>query len=292
MITNAANAAPVFVSHAGADAERAMSIACLLANAGVDTRIDRKHLTFGEGFLAFMNDALVTSSYCLLLWSRSAASSPWVTMEWEGALVRSVREKRGFLVVGRLEEIEVPALLQPRLWVDLFPDVSVGVRKLLDAWQLDRRIETISQKPVASVQASVTTPHQGIDLYLTSELFALTVPVCLSLVEPIAALVEQVVNQLALPKTWQHDGRIGVRFSYAFSQGDRVLVSSATLAEAGVSQNALLNLIVEMKAFAAESPTSGVLPRAVFRGGGSSPPDPTNAARVAFRAALKAAGLA
>ena len=104
-------ASTVFVSHAGADALRAAAVAGLLTASGLDVRYDRDELRLGDSFLAFMNDALSVSDYCLLLWSRQAAATPWVQLEWEAALYRSVNEKHGFLVVGRLEDIAAPALL-------------------------------------------------------------------------------------------------------------------------------------------------------------------------------------
>jgi hypothetical protein len=297
MTSDRANLARVFISHAGDDSEAAVQVARLLTDGGVETRLDRQHLTIGEGFLAFMNDALATSSYCLLLWSRAAARSPWVTIEWESALVRSVREKRGFLVVARLEELEVPALLQPRLWIDLFPDLDLGVRAVLDAWRRDRHVESIANKPVGSAHTAVPCDERGAELYLTSELFGLTLPLRLSRAHPIAVLTDRIVTQLGLPRTWQHDGRVGVTFRYALSLGDRVLRPAATLAEERVAEHALLTLVVEMKAFALEAPTSGELPRASFRKATrrareQSRSDPTVAARSALRSALRLAGIA
>src|SRR4051812_5216578 len=114
-------ASTVFVSHAGADALQAAAVANLLTASGVDVRYDRNELRLGDSFLAFMNGALAASDYCLLLWSRNAAATPWVQVEWEAAFYRSVKEKQGFLVTGRLENIPVPPLLGPRLHVDFFP---------------------------------------------------------------------------------------------------------------------------------------------------------------------------
>ena len=83
----------VFISHAGGDTPCASEVADSMRGAGIAVRFDRAEATLGDSFLSFMEDSLHASDYCLLLWSRRAASTPWVQMEWESALYRSVAEK-------------------------------------------------------------------------------------------------------------------------------------------------------------------------------------------------------
>ena len=286
----------VFISHAGADSDRASSVASMLSAAGVDTRFDRERLSLGDSFLSFMEEALQTSSYCLLLWSQAAASSPWVTMEWESALVRSVREKRGFLLLGRLEDVATPALLAPRLWVDLFPELEPGVRQVLETWKRDRDAENVSMKPVGSPTSPPPNVENGRSVYVTSELFGVAVPMTLSPTQPAAALVEELVSHFELPRLWQHDGRIGVKFSYSFEHGLQRLPPTSTLADAGVPENAVLTLLAKMNPFAAEPAAEGKLTSAAFRSAlGDTPRAMSNsevAARAMLRSAIRQAGLA
>jgi hypothetical protein len=58
----------VFVSHAGVDSPRVSPIASALWREGLQVRLDRDELRLGVSFVSFMEDALKTSDYCLLLW--------------------------------------------------------------------------------------------------------------------------------------------------------------------------------------------------------------------------------
>jgi TIR domain len=86
----------IFISHAGADSKQAAAVADALTGSGIGVGFDRNVLNLGESFLSFMESALADSNYCLLLWSQRAADTPWIQMEWESALYRSVEEKRAF----------------------------------------------------------------------------------------------------------------------------------------------------------------------------------------------------
>lgn len=287
----------VFISHAEADSESAVRVTRALESAGMQVVFDREHLSFGESFLTFVETALDTSDFCLLLWSRSAARSSWVTVEWQSALVHTVNKRRGFLVVARLESHDVPTLLKPRLFVDLFPDLEAGVRTVVERWLLDRKVEQLSEKAV--VGRDVPNAEHGASFYVTSQLFAFTVPIMLPLAVPIAACVERFVSHLALPKRLEHDGRIGLLFEYSFAFDGRTLRQSATLVEERIPENALLNLLVETKPFAVQAPAAGSLAGAVFRDRGrrvaARPPgsdDLAAIARSALQAAIVKAGLA
>jgi hypothetical protein len=61
----------VFISHAGADSAQAAVVSQLLMEADIIARFDRKELQLGDSFLTFMETALSSADYCLLLWSRN-----------------------------------------------------------------------------------------------------------------------------------------------------------------------------------------------------------------------------
>src|SRR6185369_3885942 len=118
--------------------DKAREVASLLSEAGLAAKLDREELSLGDSFLNFMESGLTECDYCLLLWSEAASRRAWVQVEWEAAFYRSVTEKRAFLVVGRLQEYKLPALLAPRLMVDLFPEARPGVGLLIKTWRDDR----------------------------------------------------------------------------------------------------------------------------------------------------------
>jgi len=204
----------VFISHAGADSAKAAVVSQLLTQAEIVVRFDREELQLGDSFLTFTESALSSADYCLLLWSRSAAGTPWVQMEWEAALSRSVREKRSFLLVGCLEELPPPVLLGPRLRVDLFPKLQPGVGQIVETWRADRGAEKETQRPVASV-AIPNNPERGsATIYITSEYFGITVPLDADLDTPAGVYLDRILNDFKLPRTLDYEGRGGVRYGY------------------------------------------------------------------------------
>lgn len=117
----------VFISHAGSDSPAALEIAKQLTDGGLEITIDREELRGGDSFLSFMEQALSACDFCLLLWSKAASQGKYVQVEWEAALYRTLEESRRFLVIARLEDYPLPALLGPRLRVELFPDRAPDV---------------------------------------------------------------------------------------------------------------------------------------------------------------------
>lgn len=271
-------ASTVFVSHAGADADRAGTVAGLLKAAGVQVRYDREELRLGDSFLTFMNDALTIADYCLLLWSKHASVTPWVQLEWESALYRSVQEKQSFLVVGRLEDMAVPILLGPRLRVDLFPALETGVTSLLKTWRDDRFAEKETGKPVAAARTVGATANLPDSVYVTSDQFSIAMPMHVDLSQPVAIIVERLIGELNLPRQLSHESGIGVRFSYQLALGEEVLARTQSLSAQRVQSGAVLWLQTTMTTFSATAPVGGAHTSVTFRAAGAG-----NAAEAAAR---------
>ena len=134
----------VFVSHAGADTPTAMAIAEQLTDGGLEVTIDREELRGGDSFLSFMEKALSTCDYCLLLWSKAASEGKYVQVEWEAALYKTIEESRRFLLIARLEDYPLPALLGPLTATD----TGVGSRR-----------DTTARNTSFAALSSPTTPR-------------------------------------------------------------------------------------------------------------------------------------
>jgi hypothetical protein len=260
----------VFVSHAGPDSERARLVALALEQAGLGVVLDRNVNRPGDDFLAFMEKSLSECDYCLLLWSSAAADRDWVRVEWEAALYRTIKGARRFLVVGRLEEYQLPALLAPRLFIDLFPELTPGIDELIAMCQHDRAAAAGSRRPIGQPTADVAQDVAGNTVYVTSDLFQLTIPLSVSLDVPVGVYVDRLVFDLELPRQYDHQGLLGVRYHYSFAHEGQRLARDRSLAAQHVDTNSILWLEVEMTAFAAGTPFEGVLPHAKFRGGDDS----------------------
>jgi hypothetical protein len=277
-------ATSVFISHAGPDAPAALRVADQLTSRGLTAVIDRGQLAPGDRFLRFMEDALAACDYCLLLWSRAAAGGRWVAVEWEAALYRAIEESRRFLLIGRLDAEPLPALLAPRLYVDLFPGLDPGLGELLSLCGRDAAAATASGRPVAAGTARVPQDPNGAAVYLTSDLFGLTQPLTLDLSLPAGVHLDRVITALNLPRRLDHQGVAGVEFSYRLARGEARIDRAVSLAAAGVRPGDVLWLEAEIRPFAAADPVSGALGQAVFRGIG----DPADARRALLRAVTAA----
>jgi len=273
----------VFISHAGPDSPVALEVAKELEAKGLDVQVDREQLRQGDRFLHFMEQALSGCDYCLLLWSEAAAKGKWVAVEWEAALYRAIQESRRFLFIGRLDPQPLPALLGPRLRVNLFPALYPGMAELLAEWQKDLAAEQASGRPVANGRKALEEDGKGETVYLTSELFGLTQPLKLDLDVPAGVPLDRVVADLGLPRRLDHRGVMGVTYEYRFAHEDAPLARAKSLSAQGVSAGAVLWLEVEMKPFAAGEAVAGQLGQATFRGDES-------ALRRPLTEAVKAAG--
>lgn len=249
----------VFLSHAGADSAPAMVVAAALREAGLKVRLDRAEVALGDSFLGFMESALAGSDYCLLLWSPHAAATPWVGLEWESALYRTVTEKRAFLVVGRLQDVPLPALLRPRLFTDLFPRLQPGLGRIVDAWRADRAAEQQSQRPVAQARAGAAAEAGPDTVYVSSELFGIAVPWPVDLALPALALQATLLQHFKLPAQLDHEGRLGLRISYRLRLHNAAepLDGASSLAAQGVVTNALVWLEATVTPFAAVAALPG-----------------------------------
>jgi hypothetical protein len=269
------NAPRIFLSHGGPDSAIAERIADRLRGEGLEPVLDRDALGGGASFITFMEDALSTSDYCLLLWSVAAATRKWVQQEWQAALHKSVVENRSFLVVGRLDTHALPALLAPRLFIDLHPQIGPGIEVLVATWRDDRAAEQRSHRPVASAGSLGRGDIERPAIYLTSELFGITTPWHADLDAPAGVLLDDVRRRLALPDSLDHEGRVGVRFEYHLALDERRLERLESLADQGVEQRSVLWIESETKLFAATDPSMGKMGTTVFRGSRGGREKPT-----------------
>jgi hypothetical protein len=256
----------VFVSHAGADSAKAVAVAELMKRAGIEVRIDRDELHLGDRFLHFMETALSTSDYCLLLWSKAASATPWVQLEWEAALHRSVAEKRSFLVLALLEDTAPPALLAPRLFASLFPDLEPGITTIIDTWLADRDAEKETQRPVGAPRTSAPPAEGPATIYVTSELFGITAPLRADLDTPAGIYLDTVIAQFGLPTVKNPEGPIISRYSYRLMNGDEPLDRGSTLASQGIKDKSVLWLETTVMALSPVQPLRGNQGPAVYRG--------------------------
>lgn len=256
----------VFISHAGVDLAKAATVANLLQQANIEARYNREELRIGDSFLTFIESALSDADYCLLLWSKSAARTEWVRLEWEAALYKSVAERRSFLVAGRIEDIALPTLLAPRIRVDLFPNWQPGIGQVIDSWQADRNAEAETGRPVANVPLEHSAINGQGTVYVTSDLFGITVPMKTNLQDPAGVYLDKIVTGFGLPRVFDHAGRLGVNFDYRFIYRDKPLDRAKSLMAQDVRDMGILWLETTMIPYAQIEAVKGAIRPTVFRG--------------------------
>lgn len=264
------SATSIFISHSGKDNLLAQETARQLSEGGITCLIDDAMLQAGDNFVAFMEHALESSHYCLLLWSRAASTSPWVQAEWHAALARSIASRASFLFTARLEDVPVPRLLAPRQWIDFFPNLASGVRVLLQKLGLDRKVAAAANKPIGTPNSGLPEASGGTAIYLTSELFDIVVPMSVAPTAPVGALLTSAIRALSLPtyQTIDPRGRLAVRMSYELARGNSKLPRELTLAQAGIAEGDLMQLLTFCEIVTPVAPTISDGTKLSFRSGG------------------------
>lgn len=77
-------------------------------------------------------------------------------------------------------------------------------------------------------------------MYVTSEAFGITVPVRVELNAPVGLLLDRIVAKAGLPKVWQWEGPIGVRFTYTPMNGQEALDRGKSLAAQNVTDRSVV----------------------------------------------------
>lgn len=272
----------IFISHSGSEGEHANAVASQLEAAGIRTIVDLD-MAPGDDFVAFIDEALSKSDYCLLLWSQAAANRPYVLAEYRAAFARETVQRRIFLLVGRLDDHPTPPLLSTRVYVDLFPRLEDGVRRLVEFWSRDLAATQRVRKPVvpapwrsgdclapdlaAQIRCDVSlesTDHG--EVYVTSELFDCMLPFAARFDQPAGALLERVRSRLDLPAAVPIRPNLGVTLSCALLNDVRRLDRTRSLGAQGVVTGSVLTLELTLAPFAGVEPVRSEGGRQVFRG--------------------------
>jgi tetratricopeptide (TPR) repeat protein len=129
----------LFVSYAGADTAWAEWIAWQLERAGHQAIVQAWDFRPGENFVFQMRRALDAAERTLAVMSTAYLESVYGSDEWTAAFIHDRPEAMGLLVV-RVEEVALPRLLRPWIYVDLVGvDAQTAAQRLLEGLQAGRR---------------------------------------------------------------------------------------------------------------------------------------------------------
>lgn len=126
------NPKSVFISHRGADTEKATRLAEEIRAAGFVVWLDEWEISIGDSIVQKMNEGL-EAAYLVLCYSESDVLSPWISREWMSALSRQLNGYGIKVLPVRLSGGQPPAILADVKYADLVKDWNKGVQDLLRA---------------------------------------------------------------------------------------------------------------------------------------------------------------
>lgn len=223
----------VFVSFAGPDRQLANEFHDALAQRGVHAFIDERGIAPGEDILGAINDAIDQSDYFVLLWSESAASRPWVELEWTAALARDLNQneqrdpavlgrqltnRRTFLFIVRVDDTPLPTIIATRRYLDARGGVARVAETLAATWRGDRdaRVPVLPAPGVEASGGRAGTDEPTIELKIHNCDFDVAHVHRTAESTTGADLMAQVRKVLELPSDLRPEGtvNVGLRFRY------------------------------------------------------------------------------
>ena len=123
----------VFLSHSSFDKEIVVSVALDLKEKGIDTWLDAFDILPGESIIDKINIGLNECDYILVFISKNSNASNWVKKEWETILWDEINSNKVKVIPIKLDDSEVPKILQTKKYIDFSKDYRIGIYELISA---------------------------------------------------------------------------------------------------------------------------------------------------------------
>jgi len=123
----------VFISHSSDDNEAVDQVVEMLRRSGHQVWVDQSDLPAGSSLAHSIQDGISNADAFLLLNSKAAASSPWVELEWQAALSKSISTSGFKFLLAKLDDSEPPLLLQSKKWLNLWTGHGLDLTPLQEA---------------------------------------------------------------------------------------------------------------------------------------------------------------
>lgn len=121
----------VFLSHSSVDKSIVISVALDLQENGISTWLDAFDILPGESITSKINKGLEECEFVLLFLSNNSVKSNWVTKEWETMLWDEINSGKIKIIPVKLEECEIPKILQTKKYIDLSKNYSDGLFQII-----------------------------------------------------------------------------------------------------------------------------------------------------------------
>ena len=258
----------IFISYSNTQKKEARNLVTALREKAIDANFAEGQIRPGQSIFDWINNEIETADHCIVLWSKEASQRGWVQAEMEAAFVRGLEKHETFLIFARLDDHPLPPLCRPRLSIDIGgPSFFSGLDTLVRMISEDTKAaaETgYSVRPGLSPNAA--NDEVGVTIYLCSELWQLTMPIVVTLTQPVAVFIRRLVETYKLPSRVPPDGPLGIRIRYELATIGGRLSTGLSLVDQAVAENSLLYLETVMELVADVAPVPGS-DRSVYRGG-------------------------
>lgn len=131
----------VFLSHSSIDKNIVTSIALDLQERKVTTWLDAYDILPGESIMSKINKGLEECKYVLLFLSKNSVKSSWVTKEWETVLWDEINSGKIKVIPVKLEECEIPKILQTKKYIDFTVDYNTGLYEIIKTIKAYEKIQ-------------------------------------------------------------------------------------------------------------------------------------------------------
>jgi tetratricopeptide (TPR) repeat protein len=118
----------VFISHSSKNKQAAARLYDDLVGEGIKTWLDRDELHGGDPLIDELQEALASSTHLVLLWSKPASVSRYVSAEWQAAY-----DLGKVIIPCLLDRTPLPIFLRRYIFYDIRGSYTVARKQILEA---------------------------------------------------------------------------------------------------------------------------------------------------------------
>jgi TIR domain/Protein of unknown function (DUF1566) len=134
----------IFISHAWENKTLVRRLEAVLKVAEAEVWVDHVGVRGGDNLPERISEALDWCNTLLLVWSKAAAGSRWVKLEWANAIALDK-----LIIPCPIDKTPLPSILAHKAYID-FSDAELGLHELLRALQLTPPTSRVGQDDVVS----------------------------------------------------------------------------------------------------------------------------------------------
>jgi hypothetical protein len=122
-----------FLSHSSHDKPVIRQLATDLTAAGITVWLDEQRIKVGDSIPEQIAQGLAASDFFVIALSKQSVASEWVKHELNNALVSAIAQRKVKVLPVKLDDVEVPAVLQDKRYADFSKSYKEGLRELIEA---------------------------------------------------------------------------------------------------------------------------------------------------------------